>query len=77
MARPDFGEDVKYHEGVKLTCRRIAPGLTLHDLTMIFDRASKEARPEDHLSANPSKWPTVRGVNAVTEAILDAIYGAK
>lgn len=75
MERPDFGEDVRHHQGVTLTCKRIAPGLTLHDLTMIFETAEKQAGPHDHLSGNPSKWPNVRGVKAVTDAILDAIYG--
>jgi hypothetical protein len=75
MARPDFGLHETEHQGIKLTCRNIAPGLTLHDLTMIFERATKQANPGDEYAANPAKWPTVRGVQAVTDAILDAVYG--
>jgi len=74
MARPDFGWHETYHEGVKLTCRYVAPGLTMQDLMRIFKDAKKEADPTDHLSGNPSKWPDVRGINAVVNAILDAIY---
>lgn len=74
MARPDFGMHEIEHHGMKLTCRYVAPGLTMQDLTMIFERAQAEAGPSDHLSGNPSKWPDVRGVAAVTEAILSAIY---
>jgi hypothetical protein len=73
--RPDFGEDEKWHLGVRLTCKRVAPDLTLQDLVRIFEDAKKMAGPSDHLSANPSKWPDVRGVIAVTEAVLVAVYG--
>lgn len=74
MARPDFGTLTSVHEGVKLECRAIAPGLSLHDLVVAFGRAKSEAAPNDRYSANPSKWPDVRGINAVAEAILTAIY---
>jgi hypothetical protein len=75
VPRPDFGVHEIEHQGAKLTCRRVAPGLTLHDLTMIFERAKNEASHTDHLSGNPSKWPDTRGIIAVADAILDAIYG--
>ncbi len=75
--RPDFGYHEVYHEGVKLTCRYQAPGLTMQDLMTIFEGAEKECGPTDYLSGNPSEWPSARGVNAVTNAILDAIYDDK
>jgi hypothetical protein len=75
MTRPDFGWHEVEHEGVKLTCRYIAPGLTMSDLVSIYDEAEKKAAPNDHLAGDPSKWPITRGVSAVTEAILNAVYG--
>lgn len=33
-----------------------------------------EAAPGDHLSGDPSKWPDVRGIKAVIDAILDTVY---
>lgn len=75
MARPDFGMRYKHHEGVKLGVRLVTSEHTLHDLVMIFERAKSEAEPGDELSGNPGKWPEVRGVRAVADAILDAIYG--
>lgn len=64
------------HQGVVMECRAIAPGLSLHDLVMAYEKASKS--PEcDSLSGNPGKWPTVRGVEAVAEVLLSAIYGDK
>lgn len=77
MPRPDFGKSyVKTADGqAVLECRNIAPGLTMQDLTMIFERAKNEAEPGDEFHGNPAKWPNVRGVHAVTEAILKAIYG--
>lgn len=73
---PDFGEHSTFHEGVELTCRYAAPGLTLHDLIRVFSEAKAKSRPGDELSGNPSKWPDVRGVNAVLDAVLRAVYGA-
>lgn len=77
MERPDFGWHETSHEGVKLTCRYVAPGLTMSDLMRIFDEGEAKAEPHDYLSGNPTKWPKVRGINAVTEAILDAIYSKR
>ena len=74
MNRPDFGWQETYHAGIKLTCRYVAPNLTMSDLTKIFEEARSQATESDHLSADPSKWPDVCGINAVTEAILNAIY---
>lgn len=75
-SRPDFGRHEIVHDGVKLTCRYIAPGLTLHDLVVIFADAYKKAEEEPgaYLAGNPAKWPNVAGVTAVTEAVLNAIY---
>lgn len=75
--RPDFGMHLVDYEGVTLECRYVAPGLTMQDLTRVFSEARAKSTPEDRLSANPSKWPDVRGVMAVTDALLDAIYGTE
>ncbi len=78
VSKENFGEaTIDYHEGVKLSCKNIVPGLTLHDLTMIFEKAKKKAEPGDEYGGDPSKWPDVRGITAVTEAILEAIYKRK
>ena len=74
---PDFGTIITEHDGVALECKAIAPGLSMHDLVVAFEDAEKQAAPGDELSANPSKWPTVRGVTAVRNAIINAIYGAE
>ncbi len=74
MSRPDFGmHRTTTQDGVELECRYAVPGLTLHDLVMIYDKASKSPG-NNHFSGNPSQWPEVAGVIAVKEAILDAIY---
>jgi hypothetical protein len=70
---PDFGENVVEHDGVKLSCRYYVPGLTLHDLVMIFERAHNDPN-NNRFAGDPSKWPDVAGVKAVTDAILEAIY---
>ena len=74
MARPDFGEIYTEHEGVTLSCKAVAPGLSMHDLVRIFHAAEQEAKPGDELSGNPNKWPVVRGVSAVSEAIIAALF---
>lgn len=78
----DFGMHRETHDAgdgrtVELECRYVAPpGLTLHNLVEIFDKAEGEARPADRYAADPSKWPIVRGVSAVTKAIVDAMLSA-
>lgn len=72
--RPDFGMHLVEYEGMTLACRYVAPGLTMQDLTRIFSAARAEATEGDHFSADPSKWPDMRGIIAVTDALLDAIY---
>ena len=72
--RPDFGMIVDNSDGIELSCRAVVPGLSLHDLVMLFDAAHDGAKPGADLSGNPSEWPVVRGVNAVAEAMLDALY---
>lgn len=69
---PDFGWHTSEHEGVKLSCKYIAPGLTVRDLVMLFELASKD-NPND-FSGNPAEWGVTKGVVAVTEAILKAVY---
>ena len=75
MPRPDFGIDTIYHEGVPLTCRYIAPGITFSDLARAFHEAKAKAEPGDELRGNPAKWPDNRGICAVMDMLLDAIYG--
>lgn len=70
---PDFGENKTTHGGVTLTCKNVAPGLTLHDLVMIHENAAAESKPGDCLSADPLKWPVVRGVDAVVTAIMKSL----
>jgi hypothetical protein len=70
---PDFGMLRQEGLGGVLECRAIAPGLSLHDLTMIFEQAAKDGNP---IAGNPSEWPTVRGVKAVAEAVLNAVYAS-
>jgi hypothetical protein len=72
MPRPDFG---MARDAVVLGDRQIvverklvAPGLTLSDLVSIFQRATKAPSDLSH-------WPTVNGITAVTDAILNAVYG--
>ena len=73
--RPDFGIKIVELDGMSLACRYIAPGLTFEDLSRIFHAAEDAAEPSDHLAGDPMKWPDNRGIHAVTEAILSAIYG--
>jgi hypothetical protein len=68
---PDFGMHETEHQGVKLTCRYAAPGLTMQDLMEIFHKAHDDPS-NSHYAGNPSKWPDNAGVIAV----LDAVYGA-
>lgn len=78
MSRPNFGDHIVEHESggrkIQLSCKYVAPGLTFSDLMDAFHEAESHLRPDDHLSGNPSKWPGHRGVHAVAEAILNAIY---
>lgn len=76
QSRPNFGKLYSHHEGVTLECRAIAPGLSLHDLMMVFEEAEKACKPGDEFAGNPSKWPTMLGINAVVEAVLVAVYSA-
>lgn len=75
MAIPDFGWDEQDFHGTKLTCRFVAPGLTFSDLYRVYTEAEKDLQAGDALRGNPSKWPGARGVKAVTEAVLAAVYG--
>ena len=73
MADRDYGvQQIVTDRGVVLECKYYVPGLTLHDLAMIYDDAVKEADPADHLSGNPSVWPTNRGLKAVVDAVIEA-----
>jgi len=48
-------------------------GVTMHELMMAFEKGLKEAEPGDEYAGNPTKWPTVRGIAAVTTMLLDAM----
>jgi hypothetical protein len=74
---PDFGEVKTNFRGTVLTCRAVAPGLTLQDLVQISENAKAEAGPGDAAAGNPSRWPEVRGVKAVVDAVLKAIYSSE
>lgn len=78
MAIPDFGEHVVDFESggysTKIACKYMAPGLTFQDLTKLFNEAEAQAAPHDSLSANPAEWPTHRGIMAVVDAVLKAVY---
>lgn len=69
----DFGEVRTTASGVELSCRAIAPGLSLHDLTMAFHEGSKKAEPGDEFAGNPAKWPDTRGTFAVVEMLLASV----
>ena len=68
---PDFGMIRYDFQGIGLECKAIAPGLSLHDLVMTFEAASRGGNP---IAGNPSDWPTTRGVKAVADAILKAVF---
>jgi len=72
---PDFGLIQSDVQGIPMTCRAIAPGLSIHDLVMIFDEAHNAAQPGDEMAGNPSRWPVTRGIKAVADAVLIAVYG--
>ena len=64
MARPDFGTardsvSIEGERAAVVELKFVAPGLTISDLVGIFDDAGTK----------------VRGVAAVTDAILNAVYG--
>lgn len=74
---PDFGEHTETIEGqypITITCKYVVPGKTFSDLLKIFREAEKPWVSSDNLSANPSKWQNSRGVSAVLNTILEAVY---
>lgn len=68
----DFGVIRTEVNGMALEAKAIVPGMTLHDLVMMFDTASKSTNA-DSLAGNPSNWPVVLGVGAVVDAVLEAL----
>ena len=71
--RPDFGiKRTTLDNGLVLECRYVAPGVTMDDIVRVFEAARKEAEPCDEFSANPSKWPNMRGLDAVTDLLVSA-----
>jgi hypothetical protein len=70
----DFGKVLRVGpDGILLQSKAIVPGLTTHDLMLIFEHAKSKASESDRYSGNPSLWPDVRGINAVVEAVLTAL----
>lgn len=79
MPVPDFGEKIVDHEDaiygtIKLSCKYMAPGLTMHDIMMAYYEAEKGCSPGDQFAGNPAKWPGARGVSAVLDLVLKAVY---
>lgn len=72
---PDFGEHTVVHDGVELTCRYVVPGLTFHDLAMIFE-AAKNNPENSSVAGNPSKWPDNAGLIAVIDAMFEALVAS-
>src|SRR5258708_21836567 len=75
---PNFGMNVTENllpdgKSIQLSCRYKVPGLTMHDLMMIFEKG-KNHPDNSHYAANPSLWPDVRGLSDVVNAILEAVY---
>ena len=75
MGEPEFGTLRAEHDGVTLECRAMAPGLSIHDLVVAFEDAKAQAKPGDEFAASPSRWPEVRGVTAVCNAVTTAMLG--
>jgi hypothetical protein len=76
---PDFGmHRITVGEGtaypVELECKYIAPGLTFQDVTKAFFEAEKDWEPGDDFGGNPAKWKNFRGISAVVDAVLEAVY---
>lgn len=78
MIIPDFGMHIitsgEGDNATQLSCKYVAPGITMSDLYKIFTNAEADWKENDSLSANPSKWKNSRGIAALTKAILEAIY---
>lgn len=74
LPRPDFGMHQTTFHGLTLECRYVAPGLTFSDLYRVYDEAEKAFQESDNLHGSPTHWRGARGMMAVTNAILDAIY---
>lgn len=68
-----FGTLTEMIDGVELESKAIVPGLSLHDLVCIYDDTKAATPTEDDFSADPGKWPAVRGINAVVERVLEAL----
>ncbi len=74
MTIPDFGHKITECQGIQLNAKYVVPGLTMPDLMNFYYKAEEEHKSSDDLSGNPSKWGGARGVKAVIDAILSALY---
>ena len=73
---PDFGTKIEIFQGMELSCRYYAPGLTLQDLTEIHEAAYNH--PENNrFAGNPGLWPSVRATKAVADAVIKAMVNWK
>ena len=72
MKKPRFGTKIVNHEGTVLEYDYIVPGYTLHDLVLIYDKATKEPGLSD-LAAYPSKWPNVHALQKVINIVIEAL----
>jgi len=73
MTKKDFGETVTEIPGIgPVSCKNVAPGLSLQELLKAYEGASKTYTPEDLLSADPTRWPVVRGIMGVVDRINKA-----
>jgi hypothetical protein len=68
----DFGMHKKMVNGIELQCRYVAPGVTMQDVVKEFEAGKARAEPGDDLAGDPSRWPTMRGLTAVTKLIVAA-----
>lgn len=70
----DFGKIQKPGpDGTTSEYRMVVPGLTLHDIVMVFENAKNKAKSSDRVAGNPTVWPEVRGVKAIIATIIDAL----
>lgn len=78
MPIPDFGHQrTRIHSSIstfELTCKYVAPGITFSDLMKAYYKAEEDWTEEDQWSGNPTKWQGARGVNAVLDMLLEAVY---
>jgi hypothetical protein len=68
----DYGMHTVISQGVKLTCKYVAPGVTMQDVSRAYARGKAKAKPGDEFAGNPSRWPTHRGLAEVVDLLVEA-----